>query len=334
MKDDFIKKARLHFKCKSEGINDIKKCYFPDCDEKSINSHLLQKNGILNKISKNSHLWEYTINQFKKEKYVFKRTGLNKIFSFNCFCNKHDSNLFKEIENTELDFSNYRTNLLFTLRTLYNEIFKKQVNVKMYDCFLREDFENYNNEKFYRKRHDENLGIEDLKLLEAKILSDLNSTNESFIFNYRVIDNIGLCMSSFFTYDTTEEIEKIESELGKELDRYSEIFINVFPYEENAILMVAYEKIDDKKVKDYVSEFFDNLDIKLCYRKITNLVLFNCENWVVNDEFYEKCINSVEHKFVEATKFAIDEENKNERTNFEISFYESNFKEKFKELVI
>lgn len=31
MKDDFIKKARLHFKCKSEGINDIKKCYFPDC---------------------------------------------------------------------------------------------------------------------------------------------------------------------------------------------------------------------------------------------------------------------------------------------------------------
>lgn len=334
MNSDFIKKARLHFKCKSEGIDNINKCYFPSCDEKSINSHILQKNGILNKISADSHLWEYTTNFFKEEKFVFKKTGLKKIFSFNCFCKKHDNDLFKEIENVDLDFTNYKTNLLFTLRTLYNEIFKKQVNVKMHECFLREDFQNYDNEKVYERIDDEILGIGDMQLLENKIWNDLNNSTESFTFNYRYIDNIGLCMSSFFTYDTSEEIEEIELTTGKKLDRYSEIFINIFPYKESAVLMIAYEKIDENKVKDYVSDFFNESNIGLCYQKITNLVLFNCENWVVNDDFYRTYIQGVEYKFREATNFAIDENNKNERTNFDISFYENDFKEKFKSLII
>lgn len=329
------KNANLRAKCRSKVEKNIKTCYYPGCNEESINSHILQKNGILNKIAKDGHLWEIMVDEYSTERFIFKRKGLNKIFSFNCFCNHHDSSLFKQIESTTLDFTNYKTNLLFTLRTLYNEMFKKQKNIKIKECLIRENPDKFDIDETLKTINDENLAIKDLQIIEQKILHDLDSSDETFIFNHREIDDIGLCLSSFFTYDTTEEIERIEAETGKELDRYSEIFINIFPYQNKAILMTAYEKIDKAKVENYISDFYD-IDPKICHQKITNLALFNCENWVINDDFYTENIKGIEYKFIEAVKFALYENtsNKDERKNFDISFYEKDFKDKFKKLEI
>lgn len=329
------KNANLKAKCRSEAEKSIKTCYYPNCNEESINSHILQKNGVLNKISKDGHLWEITIDEYNPERFIFKRKGLNKIFAFNCFCREHDNSLFKQIESTTLDFSTYKTNLLFTLRTLYNEIFKKQKNIKIKECLIKEDPKQFNTEENLKTINDEKLAINDLQLIEKKVLHDLNTSDETFEFKFREIDNIGLCLSSFFTYDTTEEIEKLEAEKGEELDRYSEIFINIFPYQNKAILMIAYEKIDTSKVEMYVNDFF-KIDTKTCYQKITNLALFNCENWVINDDFYTKNVEGIEDKFIEAVNFAVYEnhKNKNERVNFGINFYEEDFKEKFRNLII
>jgi hypothetical protein len=46
-----IKFAKLFTKWKSAGISSINVCYHPKCNEKSINSHILQKNGILTTIA-------------------------------------------------------------------------------------------------------------------------------------------------------------------------------------------------------------------------------------------------------------------------------------------
>ena len=47
-------------------------CLFSDCETKSINSHLIQRNGILSNISIDGHLYELKVidvNKFGKEKY-------------------------------------------------------------------------------------------------------------------------------------------------------------------------------------------------------------------------------------------------------------------------
>jgi hypothetical protein len=46
-----IKFAKLFTKWKSDGFSSINVCYHPKCNEKSINSHILQKNGILTTIA-------------------------------------------------------------------------------------------------------------------------------------------------------------------------------------------------------------------------------------------------------------------------------------------
>jgi imidazole glycerol phosphate synthase subunit HisF len=89
-----------------------RKCMFRGCDEISINSHLLQKKGIINQIAENNHVVELAIDNYKPDVFYFKRSGINDAFTFPGFCKTHDNDLFKEIETDNIDYSNYRTNLL------------------------------------------------------------------------------------------------------------------------------------------------------------------------------------------------------------------------------
>ncbi|MXS71579.1 hypothetical protein GSF70_10150 [Flavobacteriaceae bacterium W22] len=330
MNSNFTKK-RIIVEARKTAINNIKKCFYPGCNEKSINSHILQRKGILDKISTNSHLWTFR-NNHQKNELEFKRVGLKKAFAFHCFCNHHDTELFKEIETTDIDFTKYRTMLLFTLRVLYDEIYKKIVFVETCELILDTNSDLFDKEVLITDIEDGKLAISDLKRIEQKIILDLEQNTEHFVFKKRDIPRIDFCVSTFFTYDTTEEIEKLEEESGRKLDRYTEMFISIFPYQQGNILLMGYEKIDDVKVKDYFDEFFIEENPELCYKKITNLLIFNCENKVFGDQFYSEKIEGIESKHIEATEFMLDKNNKNERTSFEINFYNEDFKQIFSAL--
>jgi hypothetical protein len=114
MTKDEIKFAKLFTKWKSAGFSSINVCYHPKCNEKSINSHILQKNGILTTIATDRHIWKPEIDNFKKPQFQFKRNGINQVYSFNCLCDKHDTDLFKKIENIKINFNDYASYLLFT----------------------------------------------------------------------------------------------------------------------------------------------------------------------------------------------------------------------------
>lgn len=329
MNSDFIIKARQYIQCKNSAKKRIKECFYPGCHNEAINSHILQRQGILDQISTNSHLWTFEKDVFEVNKFAFKRTGLKKAFSFNGFCNTHDTELFKEIESGVIDFTSYRTNLLFTLRTVYDEIYKKMVYANTRDCLLKNDTTLFDKDKLQEESENAKLAIDDLNILSSKILYDLDNNSQQFVFQTRTIPYIGLCLSSFFTYDTSEEIEQIEKEKGSKLERYTELFMTIFPYNDDSKLIIAYEKIDEEKVKDYVDEFFQSNDPGLCYKKITNLTIFNCQNKVFSEDFFNEKIRGIEYKYIEATQFMLDEENKIERTSYDINFYDNSFKDDF-----
>ena len=72
MEYDKIKFAKLYHSARKKAEKEIKTCYHPNCNLNSINSHILQKNGILSSIAKENHLWEHQINQFREENFYFK----------------------------------------------------------------------------------------------------------------------------------------------------------------------------------------------------------------------------------------------------------------------
>lgn len=326
MTQEELEFAKLFKECTNKSISSIKTCYHPECEEKSINSHLLQKNGILSSIAIDSHLWHMEIDNFKNPYFSFKRSGLNKVYSFNCFCNKHDSELFKKIETSVIDFEDYESCLLFTLRSVYNEIWRKEVNLQKYHCMSLKKPELNTNPIFTGTVQQETLGLSDLRITEKEIWNDLKNNTESFVFENRKISRIELCLTAFYNYETTLELNQHILTHGKDMESVSSIFVNIFPYQNISRLLMGYMKKDEKKVKGYFYTFFKESEKRL-QRKLTNLMVFQCETWVVSDQIYNQKIKGIEDLFAHAMKFSCN--NPNERQTFDINIFNDNFKDKF-----
>lgn len=324
MNKDKIKFSKFFHESIKKAIKKINKCYHPECNEKSINSHILQKNGILSSIAKDNHLWEHVLDQFKEPHFQFKKTGINEIFSFNCFCQKHDNELFKSIEKDTIDFSDYKSCLLFTLRTIYNEKIRKEVNIDIYKTMLKSELSSEMNIEFILLTlKQEMLGLNDLELNEKDIWKDLNENTKSFIFEFREISKIDLCLSAFYNYETTLEMNLYKLKTGKDMERISGIFINIFPYKNKTMLLKGYNKIDEKSVKAYFYTFFKESE-KRVQRKLTNLFLFACETWVISEKLYLDKFKGIENIIAFASKYSIN--NLNERQNFALNMFADNFK--------
>lgn len=94
-----------------------KKCLFEWCNNNAINSHLISKN-ILKKISQDGL---YKGLQFNDSGEVtLKNIWINKIKTFLWWCNYHDSNIFKSIDENIFDCSEKHI-FLYVLRALWYE---------------------------------------------------------------------------------------------------------------------------------------------------------------------------------------------------------------------
>jgi len=323
MKTQQEKKIAAAFqKCKLKAISEINICLHPECEVKSINSHILQKNGILSTLGKDGHVMEMGIDPFKSDIHYFNRIGINKAYSFKCFCNPHDTDLFKSIETDEIDFTKYSNLILFTLRTIYNEKFRKLVNVRMRELLIKEHSDLYDVNFLTELNKQEKLGLTDIEKVENLIWNDINNGTQNFIFITREINHIDLCLSSFYNYETTRELDNYKRKYGKDKDDVSEIFINVFPYNEKTTVIMGYQKVYESEVKGYVNTIMKESE-KRFLRKLTNLLMFQCETWITSENFYIKRIKKCEQYFGMAAEYSNN--NFDERQFFLINLFQENF---------
>ncbi|MGY5353583.1 hypothetical protein [Wenyingzhuangia sp. IMCC45467] len=323
MKKTEEKKIAAAFqKCKLKAINEINTCFHPECNEKSINSHILQKNGILSTLEKDRHVMEMGIDPFKSEIHYFNKVGINKAYSFKCFCNPHDTNLFKNIETDKIDFTKYSNLILFTLRTIYNEKFRKLVNIRMREFLIMEHSDLFNTVFLTGQNEQEKLGLSDIEKVENVIWNDINNKTQSFVFLTREVSHIDLCLSSFYNYETSIELQNYIKQHGKDKEDVSDIFINVFPYKGKTTVIMGYQKVHEKEVKSYVNTIMKENE-KRFFRKLTNLLMFQCETWVTSEKFYKIRIKNCEEYFGMAAEYSNN--NLNERQFFLINLFEENF---------
>lgn len=321
-----LESKKYFSECQRKAIKKNRTCFYPECSKKAINSHILQQNGILSTLTKDNHLWELKINPFKKPHYYPHKTGINEAFSFNCFCNEHDSKLFSKIEKAEIDFDDYGSRLLFVVRAIYNELFRKLVVIDQSKCLISKLINKNIIENVETYINFQELGIQDLSFMKQLIWHDLKYKSESFVLHYREINRVDVILSSIFNYETTNEIINYRlSNGGKSLERLTLIFITIFPYKNKSILLMGYAKEDETKLKSYFYPFFKENEKKV-QRKITNLMLFQCENWVCSEDFYIKKIMGKEMLFADAMTFS--SKNDNERKNFNINIFCDDFDKK------
>ena len=266
-------------------------CNVKNCNEQAINSHVLQKNGILNEIAENGHIRISESDFFKTDLFHFKRVGINQAFSFKGFCTVHDKNIFSPIEDFEIDFENYKSQLLFAYRTLLNEKVKKEILLDWYkyqkesrilsgeiDIELIDDLDKQ-----------QRVGIKDIEYYQGKIESDLNSNTQNFVFKFKYTKHCEICLASHFTYETTSERKNQIQSTGKDYEILTDIFISFFPIEDGNVLIVGYLKEHKSNCGGFVQSFFD-CDEDTLFKKLNDLLLCRSEMWACSESFYTKKI--------------------------------------------
>ncbi len=103
-----------------------------ECTKKIIKAHTISKSSNLKTISTNSHVYTFkkSIQELDKNNGVFpiEKIGINNASIFYGFCSKHDKELFSDIENKQITFSDKQIFLL-AYRAIANELYLKYASL-------------------------------------------------------------------------------------------------------------------------------------------------------------------------------------------------------------
>jgi hypothetical protein len=311
-----MNKKKHIFETFKKQIHELSKpCYIHGCEFNASFNHLLQKRGILNQIEENQHIYILIFNDHSDPPVYLDRKGINKNFGYRGFCGKHDNNLFKSIESDPVDHDIYQSQLLFSLRAFYNQRNKKEHLLTLYIASKsNEQTKDIIPEAFYKESTAALMdSLNEYETIENKLFDDLNYKSENFHFRTIHLPRTEVCLSSFFTYETTEELhELLRLELNYEL---TNIFMTFFPTENQSILILGVEKNKLKRCEEYLNQYSQNSDKVL--KLISNVMLTSVEDWALSPRFYETNIKHREKQIIES----IRKVKTNERQNLEINLF-------------
>src|SRR5205085_2418152 len=135
--------------------------------------------------------------------------------AFKGFCSVHDHQLFKEIETGAIDYTDYRTQLLFSYRAVMNEKRKKEITVDWHTRISNSTAVRLLTSNDFMEQSrlwivGNNDGIADEAHYESIFLNNIiDSTRNDFRFMTYELPRIEMCASGAFTYETSIEIQRM-----------------------------------------------------------------------------------------------------------------------------
>ena len=278
-------------------------CLFPECNNSSINSHLLQVNGILNNIVENGHLYEIGANDIfsfeEKGITTFNKKGINQAISDHLFCNTHDTQIFKDIESASIDLFKYKTQLLFSYRSLCGELRKKMKNVDFFERLINvkavpiENF--YDLESLKKEIIGNKIGVEHMTIYKTNMELEIFSNSiPKFKFYTYQFPEMKICVSAIFS-----PIHMTDIILSKQLypeNPLKNVFINVIPHESKLTIIIGYHvDFADDWIRNYVALWGEIEGVEL-QKQLTNLLTTKVETWSISPSLFEKITESSKQK--------------------------------------
>lgn len=270
-------------------------CVECGCSKPAINSHLLQRHGILDNITENNHTYEVRPGDMMlwddktPPLFMFKPVGIQQAISLKIFCSKHDNELFYDIEHGDVDFDDYRVQLLFSYRALCAEIRKKEINKEINRRMRGSSTLNFYGADAYLDKQDEgyDLSLRDLGTYRNEIKSELNKPTRLFTFKHHSCPPLGVYASSSFSYD-----EDGSTALGVKKSLNGEVwdncFIHILPLNDSTEIIVGYSNNHTNQyLKDY-AESWDGLGNRALGEKLTDLFAGHIEGWGMSPSLYSK----------------------------------------------
>lgn len=265
-------------------------CMLPGCSNMAINSHLLQRNGVLSHIIENGHCYEqHPKDVFKMSidtfPFEFKLRGIQEAISIDLFCNKHDTELFKPIETDVVDYDDYSNQLLLSYRTVCAEIRRKEVEIERNNRLansktlqtIRPDITSVAPEISKASKQ----GIDDLCFYKELLEIEIHNPSNNFFFVHYSYPIRGLYASSAFTIASEEETK----DYSKVLDT---CFGHIVPTESKTEVIFGYHKEHvNSSILNFISGWSAELNKEQIGKQLTGLFTL-IEGWGMSPSLYDK----------------------------------------------
>ena len=263
-------------------------CMCPECNQKAINTHLLQRKGILDKASSSHHYVEIKYKDVmywfdNDDSFKYEKLGINQALSYPTFCNQHDTELFSVIEQPIIDLDDYRNQLLFSYRTLCSDLRKVEIVLSEWREFAKcEDLDiPYNKGTLEHVEKIINEGKK-LRFFKEELESELAKPSNLYVFHH-------------YTYPKVEIYASWSDGIETEFDlpygvltKTSLCFVHIIPQENSLEILIGYHKPNVcLKHLDYVN-LWNNLDSESLGWLLTEAIANRTENIGISAELYER----------------------------------------------
>lgn len=273
------------------------KCLFPDCDNKPIKSHSIQKSLLKNIMDSTNHVLNFSLDvRFNINSNIAvkqKKIGINEASTFEGYCNKHDTEIFLPIEKDEIDFSNNEHNFLLLYRSVVREYYESR---KSY--FLFRDVINEINSSLDGKdtrilssliqlylQFCEYIRIESMK----KCLDQYYLHKEySCMFKYKNITinrELPLFANTYFCVQGYKKGKMNKIDITKDLP-YS-FSITILPKNGKTSIFYTYLEEQEKDLSKFI-KLFEAKDETQLQEFITDTILRNSDNFYISPVYWNK----------------------------------------------
>lgn len=178
-------------------------CLYPDCNALTISCHSIPSNIL------NTNFGTYCLEsrpQDESNKSVFVKTGINQAGASPVFCAKHDNDLFKQIDELNIDFENQEHLFLFAFKSItfslrnvqYLMGIGSQIEVYRPILFLNDEenvtkwahvtleITKHTNEQYLRLKITNDVFKESVKILEKKEYEKFSYFHRSFDYSEKI----------------------------------------------------------------------------------------------------------------------------------------------------
>lgn len=254
-------------------------CLIDGCNKPAINSHILQRNGILNNVAEDFHVSEIKAidiyawkgKKLPNEILQIKATGTLHSHAYPTLCSDHDTQIFKPVEAHPIDFQDYQKTLLFAYRTILSLYRKEEIVMEKDTRMVNSQVLQSNpGAKVELDRISKRLKIQkhllDLrKTVLDKIVSDFDLGTESF--DHRI-----------FMYPLTKVYASAVLICPETADH---VCINIFPYEQQTLVILTTGKTISEWKTKFIGSWKD-LGQSEFEKRLTGFLTRQCENWGVS----------------------------------------------------
>lgn len=287
---------------KLRSVTNIKDCFHSNKSECVLpikSAHSLQKQGSLRFLEKekggNRYVYVHTEKQhnFEHKFYDLKPTGRKAATTFDGFCEYHDTELFKKIENEPeiTDINNDEHLFLHSYRSFAIAYHRKHEELKMYDSTDPEIVEMLNELYSPHQLFEARLGVEaalnDIKYPKQQIDKFLSSQDfsamEYLVFEYHHTVPAGC--AAFITPYQMPSGRKIQTNTNSKFQ--SSILTTVLPFSNRTIVILAAFP-EDKLSCEFLDEL-EQIKFEVKQQKFLSFFLFDgAENVVVSPHYIDK----------------------------------------------